>query len=133
MEDIKKSAEADAIANYNDGHIVPEDFHRSIMHKFYNSEEEVECYVNAYKAKTKELMDNEDNYPTEHRYFVYDANDNCVSDEFNFEDGAIAFANANGYSIVKIHRYYRDPNKDFKLYPDGEPETTWANGRPVVK
>ena len=74
-----------------------------------------------------------DNYPTECKYFVYDEEDNCVSDGFNYEDGAIAYANSQKYPIVKIHRYYRDPNRDYKLYPDGYPEVVWANGKPVEK
>ena len=48
-----------------------------------------------------------DDYPTEEKYFVYDKEDNCVSDGFNYEDGAIAYANSCGHPIVKIHRYYR--------------------------
>ena len=73
-----------------------------------------------------------DNYPTEQKYFVYDKDDNCVSDYgFNFEDGAIAFANSNNYPVVKIHRYYRDPTRGYKIYPDGYPEIVWKNGRPI--
>jgi hypothetical protein len=72
-----------------------------------------------------------DDYPTEQKYFVYDKDDNCVSDGFNFEDGAIAFANSCGHTIVKIHRYYRDPTRGYKLYPDGYPETVWKRGSPV--
>ena len=74
-----------------------------------------------------------DNYPTECKYFVYDKDDNCVSDGFNYEDGAIAYANSNNHPIVKIHRYYRDPDRGYKLYPDGYPEVVWANGKPVEK
>jgi hypothetical protein len=72
-----------------------------------------------------------DDYPTEQKYFVYDKDDNCVSDGFNFEDGAIAFANSCGHSIVKVHRYYRDPTRGYKLYPDGEPKIVWKNGQVV--
>lgn len=72
-----------------------------------------------------------DNYPTEQKFFVYDKDDNCVSDGFHFEDGAIAFANRYGYPVVKIHRYYRDPTRGYKLYPLDSPETVWAYGRPV--
>lgn len=75
-----------------------------------------------------------DDYPTEEKYFVYDKDDNCVSSYgFNFEDGAIAYANSCGHPIVKIHRYYRDPTRGYKLYPDGYPEVVWANGKPVEK
>lgn len=133
MEKIIKEAEENAVVNFKNGLIVSKDFHRSVLHQYYNTEEEVECYVKAYHDKIEKLMNDEDNYPTEHRYFVYNDEDECISDGFHFEDDAIAFANANGYPVVKIHRYYRDPNKDFKLYPDGDPETTWANGKPVVK
>ncbi len=73
-----------------------------------------------------------DDYPTEQKYFVYDKDDNCVSDGFNFEDGAIAFANSCGHHIVKVHRYYRDPTRGYKLYPLDEPETVWAYGKPIV-
>ena len=72
-----------------------------------------------------------DDYPTEERYFVYDKNDDCVSDGFQYEDGAIAFANSCGYPIVKVHRYYRDPTRGYKLYPLDSPVTVWAYGKPV--
>ncbi len=74
-----------------------------------------------------------DDYPTERNYFVYDKDDNCVSDGFKYEDGAIAYANSCGHPIVKVHRYYRDPTRGYKLYPDGYPETVWAYGKPVEK
>lgn len=74
-----------------------------------------------------------DDYPTEEKYFVYDKDDNCVSDGFNYEDGAIAYANSKKHPVVKIHRYYRDPDRGYKLYPDGYPEVVWANGKPVEK
>lgn len=56
MEEIKKAAEADALANYNEGIDVPEDFHRSVMHNFYDTEAEVECYIRSYHAKKHELL-----------------------------------------------------------------------------
>lgn len=92
--------------------------------------------VERYKIATNIIKepDEYDNYPTEQKYFVYDKDDNCVSSYgFNFEDGAIAFANSCGHPIVKIHRYYRDPTRGYKLYPDGYPETVWAYGKPVKK
>lgn len=72
-----------------------------------------------------------DDYPTEEKYFVYDKNDDCVSDGFQYEDGAIAFANSCGYPIVKVHRYYRDPTRGYKLYPLDNPVIVWAYGKPV--
>ena len=72
----------------------------------------------------------ENDYVTDERYFVYDKDDNCVSDGFKYEDGAIAFANSCGYPIVKIHRYYRDHTRGYKLYSDDEPEIVWKDGKP---
>ena len=73
-----------------------------------------------------------DDYPTEERYYVYDNNDDCVSDEFKYEEQAIKWATKHKYPIVKIHRYYRDPTRGYKLYPDSFPETIWENGQRVV-
>lgn len=72
-------------------------------------------------------------YETDQRYFVYDSEDNCVSDYgYHFEDDAIAYANRKGYPTVKIHRYFIDSNRGGKLYPDGEPVVVWQDGRPVI-
>ena len=70
-------------------------------------------------------------YETVERFFVYDKNDDCVSDGFRFEDGAIAFANKTGNPVVKVHTYFIDSDRGGKLYPDGEPTIVWKDGRPV--
>ena len=72
-------------------------------------------------------------YATVQRYFVYDSEDNYVNEYgFHFEDEAISYANRNGYPTVKIHRYYYiDSARSGKLYPDGEPEIVWKDGKPV--
>lgn len=70
-------------------------------------------------------------YETAERFFVYDKNDDCVSDGFLFEDDAIAFANKTGNPVVKVHTYFIDSDRGGKLYPDGEPTIVWKDGRPV--
>lgn len=70
-------------------------------------------------------------HETAERFFVYDKDDNCVSDGFRFEDDAIAFANKTKNPVVKVHTYFIDSDRGGKLYPDGEPTITWKDGRPV--
>lgn len=88
------------------------------------------------KSENNEVAEDEsegDEYKTDERYFVYDSKDNCVSGNgFHFEDEVISYANRNGYPTVKIHRYYCiDSPRGGKLYPDGEPEIVWKDGKPV--
>lgn len=42
------------------------------------------------------------------RFYVYDAEDNIVSDPFEWFNDAIDFADENNYPTVKVHRYFRD-------------------------
>lgn len=70
-------------------------------------------------------------YETAERFFVYDKNDDCVSDGFRFEDDAIAFANKTGNPVVKVHTYFIDSDRGGKLYPDSEPTIVWKDGRSV--
>jgi hypothetical protein len=70
--------------------------------------------------------DCEDEYPTEVNYFVYDEEDEPVSHGYERIESAIEFATENGYQIIKAHNYYRDPNRGYKLYPDGYPEVVWG-------
>ena len=44
------------------------------------------------------------------RYFVYDNNENCVSDSFEYEEDAREWAVENGYNKVFKHTYFRDEN-----------------------
>lgn len=68
-------------------------------------------------------FDPDDEFEVDFRYYVYANNDDVVSDAFDFEEDAIAWAQENNYPIVKIHNYYRDT--DGQLNPDGDPEVIW--------
>lgn len=68
-------------------------------------------------------FDPDDEFEVDFRYYVYANNDDVVSDAFDFEEDAIAWAQENNYPIVKIHNYYRDT--DGQLNPDGDPEVVW--------
>ena len=68
-------------------------------------------------------FDPDDEFEVDFRYYVYANNDDVVSDAFDFEEDAIAWAQENNYPIVKIHNYYRDV--DGQLNPDGDPEIVW--------
>ena len=68
-------------------------------------------------------FDPDDEFEVDFRYYVYANNDDVVSDAFDFEEDAIAWAKENNYPIVKIHNYYRDT--DGQLNPDGDPEVIW--------
>ena len=68
-------------------------------------------------------FDPDDESEVDFRYYVYDNNDDVVSDAFDFEEDAISWAQENNYPIVKIHNYYRDT--DGELNPDGDPEIVW--------
>ena len=68
-------------------------------------------------------FDPDDEFEVDFRYYVYANNDDVVSDAFDFEEDAIAWAQENNYPIVKIHNYYRDT--DGELNPDGNPEIIW--------
>ena len=72
-----------------------------------------------------ELIEKFAPYTTDERYYVYNAENDVVSDSFEYEDDAIEWAEEHNYPTVKIHRYYRE-NEDSTLDPDGEPEVIWS-------
>lgn len=72
------------------------------------------------KASAETTSHDVDQYDTAERYYVYDDNDNVVSDPFEYEEDAREFMKANGHSKVKVHRYFYDESN--KLRPDGDPE-----------
>ena len=76
-----------------------------------------------YSDEEPIYFDPDDEFEVDFRYYVYANNDDVVSDAFDFEEDAIAWAQENNYPIVKIHNYYRDT--DGELNPDGDPEIVW--------
>ena len=84
-----------------------------------NMEESVERGTNTDPV----YFNPDEEFEIDFRYYVYDSNDEVVSDGFEFEDDAIEWAQDNGYPVVKIHNYYRD--NDDQLNPDGDPEIIW--------
>ena len=76
-----------------------------------------------YSDEEPIYFDPDDEFEVDFRYYVYANNDDVVSDAFDFEEDAIAWAQENNYPIVKIHNYYRDT--DGELNPDGDPEVVW--------
>lgn len=76
-----------------------------------------------YSDEKPIYFDPDDEFEVDFRYYVYANNDDVVSDAFDFEEDAIAWAQENNYPIVKIHNYYRDT--DGELNPDGDPEVVW--------
>lgn len=96
--------------------------YKAIINYVDEDEEEDEDFDDNYECE-------EDDYPTEERYYVYDSNDDCVSDAFEYEDDAIEWAEEHCYPVVKLHTYYRNPERGFKLYPDDDgPKTIWEDG-----
>lgn len=79
--------------------------------------------VNEAESEEPIYFDPDDEFEVDFRYYVYANNDDVVSDAFDFEEDAIAWAQENNYPIVKIHNYYRDT--DGELNPDGDPEVVW--------
>ena len=73
----------------------------------------------------------EDEFETDERYFIYDENDNCVSDGYKYIDKAISTAQEADYPVIKVHAYFRDENG--KLQPNGDPEVIWAAGEYVAE
>lgn len=76
-----------------------------------------------YSDEEPIYFDPDDEFEVDFRYYVYANNNDVVSDAFDFEEDAIAWAQENNYPIVKIHNYYRDT--DGELNPDGNPEVVW--------
>lgn len=76
-----------------------------------------------YSDEDPIYFDPDDEFEVDFRYYVYANNNDVVSDAFDFEEDAIAWAQENNYPIVKIHNYYRDT--DGELNPDGDPEVVW--------
>ena len=68
----------------------------------------------------------EDEYETDERYFIYDENDNCISNSYRYLDDAIDDAKVADYPVIKIHKYFRDDQN--KLQPEGDPEVVWFGG-----
>ena len=66
----------------------------------------------------------EEMYKTDYRYYVYNDNDEVVSDSFEYDEDAIEWAVENGYPVVKIHNYFYDEYD--KIRPDGYPEVIWT-------
>ena len=68
------------------------------------------------------------------RYFVYDNRDKCISSQgFESLEKAIYSAVRRGGNTVKMHSYYRDPERNDKLYPDGDPVVVWNATHTVTK
>lgn len=74
-------------------------------------------------------IDDDSEYETFEQYFCY--KDACISDGFDEIHKAIAHAVLHNYAYVKVHRYYRDNDRDNKIYPDGDPEIVWRNNDPL--
>lgn len=87
--------------------------------------------INYVEPDKDECEDEDEDYPEEELYYVYDKDDDCVSNEFKYESDAIKWAKKHKYPIVKVHRYYRDPTRGYKLYPDGGPEVVYESGKPI--
>lgn len=83
-------------------------------------------YIEASHGGT--FDDYPDEYPTDYRFYVYDAYDKVVSDPFYYVEDAIDFAVDNNYPIIKKHLYYIENNKH---YPDGDPVVIWQEGEAV--
>ena len=79
--------------------------------------------INEAESEEPIYFDPDDEFEVDFRYYVYANADDVVSDAFDFEEDAIAWAQENNYPIVKIHNYYRDT--DGQLNPDGDPEIVW--------
>lgn len=73
-----------------------------------------------------------DEYETNSRFYVYDAQDNVQSDGFVSLEDAIDFAAENSFPVVKEHKYYIDADRGGKLYPDGDPVVVWENGKAIT-
>lgn len=69
-------------------------------------------------------VNNEDN-DTFCRFYVYDDADDVVSDEFTYEDDAIAWAKERNYPTVKQHNYFYDERG--KIRPDDGPDVVWTS------
>ena len=74
-------------------------------------------------------IDDDPEYETFEQYFCY--KDACISDGFDEIHKAIAHAVLHNYAYVEVHRYYRDHDRDNKIYPDGDPEIVWRNNDPL--
>lgn len=86
-------------------------------------------------AKWEALVesDSRDDYGLDHRYFVYDGNDDVISNGFRYVEDAEAFCKEQaGMCVIKCHNYFIDEHD--KLRPDGDPEPVarFENGRSVA-
>lgn len=59
------------------------------------------------------------------RYYVYNKENECILDGYEYLDDAIECAEEHNCPTVKEHNYYRDEND--KLQPDGEPKVVWED------
>lgn len=67
-------------------------------------------------------------------YFVYDNRDKCITrNGFEKLEKAVNSAIKRGGATVKAHNYYQDPERDNKLYPDGDPVVVWRDTLTVTK
>ena len=73
---------------------------------------------------SSELDFDTEDYETFCRYYVYDSNDDCVSNEFTYEDDAIEWAKEHNYPTVKQHNYFYDERG--KIRPDDGPDIVWT-------
>lgn len=101
-----------------------DEYLKSAFDKFNKGEISAEVY-DAILMNMDDFVDDEiehesDEYESDCRYFVYDKNDNVISDGFCFIGDARDFASeCKDASVIKAHNYFRDENG--KLYPDGDP------------
>jgi hypothetical protein len=54
---VRETARTDAILNFEHGHQTTPDFHRSILHEFYNTEEEITEYIKVYYQVIDQLTE----------------------------------------------------------------------------
>lgn len=71
------------------------------------------------------ISENEDDADTFCRFYVYDNDDEVVSDGFTYEEDAIAWAKERNYPTVKQHNYFYDERG--KIRPDDGPDVVWTS------
>lgn len=113
---------------------------KDLIEAFENATDDTDDYDQAERKaiidEANEILSmneswDEDEFETIERYYIYDENDNCVSDSYVYIDKAISDAETANYPTIKIHKYFRDEND--KLQPDGDPEIIWAAGEYVTE
>lgn len=88
--------------------------------------------VDIYESEEILGMDDiEEEYETDERYFVYDADDDPKGNGFKYEDDAIDWAKEHNLPTVKVHKYFYDERG--KIRPDGDPEVIWTDAVEVPK